>query len=60
MSETTAFDQINEQYEIFSTEHAKFAADGNKAAAQRARKAIGEIKKLATVYRKDSVQATKG
>ena len=33
--------------------------DGNKAAGGRARKAIGEIKKLVTEYRKASVAESK-
>ena len=43
----------------FEQGHAAFAEKGNKSAAARARKAIGEIKKLATTYRKLSVEATK-
>ena len=33
--------------------------NGNKAAGSRARKALGEIKKLVTAYRKASVEASK-
>ena len=51
--------QIAEQIEIFTAEHATFAEKGTKTAAARARKAIGEIKKLATPYRKASVEECK-
>ena len=37
----------------------KFAEKGNKAAGGRARKSIGEIKKLVTEYRKASVAESK-
>ena len=50
---------IAEQIEIFTTENAAFAEKGTKTAAARARKAIGEIKKLATPYRKASVDECK-
>ena len=59
MEETTTFDQIVVLFEEFTTNHAVFIDAGNKAAATRARKAIGEIKKLATEYRKSSVEAAK-
>jgi hypothetical protein len=59
MEETTTYDLIIEQLEVFVDNHAK-CADGNKAAGTRARKAIGEVKKLATLYRKESVAASKG
>jgi|TARA_B100000902_G_C27009721_1_gene764149 hypothetical protein len=55
MSKTNSlFDQIQSLYATFEEEHAKNAA-GNKAAGSRARKALGEIKKLVTDYRKASV-----
>jgi hypothetical protein len=43
----------------FSDNHAIFVDKGNKAAAARARKAINELKKLVTAYKKASVEATK-
>ena len=43
----------------FSENHSKFTEKGNKAAAQRARKSLGEIKKLVTDYRKASVEECK-
>ena len=55
MSKTTSlFDQIQSLYAIFEEEHNK-NVNGNKAAGSRARKALGEIKKLVTDYRKASV-----
>ena len=39
--------------------HSKFTEKGNKAAATRARKAVGELKKLVTEYRKASVAESK-
>ena len=43
----------------FSDNHSKFTEKGNKAAATRARKAVGELKKLVTEYRKASVAESK-
>jgi|TARA_Y100000385_G_C12913095_1_gene559182 hypothetical protein len=43
----------------FSENHSKFLEKGNKAAATRARKAVGELKKLVTEYRKASVTESK-
>ena len=55
MSKTTSlFDQIQSLYGTFEEEHNK-NMNGNKAAGSRARKALGEIKKLVTDYRKASV-----
>ena len=45
------FEQIKELFIEFETEH----NGSSKAAKSRARKAIGEIKKLVTDYRKASV-----
>jgi len=53
------YTQIAGLFESFTENHEKFVNNGNKAAGQRARKAIGEIKKLATQYRKESVEASK-
>jgi len=49
------FEQIKELYTQFETEH----NGSSKAAKSRARKAIGEIKKLVTDYRKASVDENK-
>jgi len=51
--------QIEEQMAIVKERHAKFVEKGNKTAEVDARKALGEIKKLITPYRKASVDATK-
>ena len=53
------YNTINDLFEEFQENHRKFADKGNKAAATRARKSIGEIKKLVTDYRKQSVLESK-
>jgi hypothetical protein len=55
MSKQTLFEQIDSLYETFKEEH----NGTTKASQQRARKAIGEIKKLVTDYRKASVDESK-
>jgi hypothetical protein len=52
-----SFSELNQHIQTFLEQHAKFEEKGNKAAAGRARKALGEVKKLVTVYRKESVEA---
>ena len=59
MSTTQLYNDLNELWEQFQENHRKFADKGNKAAATRARKSIGEIKKLVTDYRKQSVLESK-
>jgi len=59
MSTTTLYDTLNNLWTEFQENHTKYAEKGNKAAATRARKAIGEIKKLVTTYRKESVIESK-
>jgi hypothetical protein len=49
------FEQMKELFIQFETEH----NGSTKAAKSRARKAIGELKKLVTEYRKISVEETK-
>ena len=49
------YNEINDLFETFQENHRKFEDKGVKAAGGRARKAIGEIKKLVTVYRKASI-----
>lgn len=49
------FEQIKDLFVEFETEH----NGTTKAAKGRARKAIGEIKKLVTEYRKVSVEESK-
>ena len=53
------YDELNELWEQFQENHRKFDEKGNKAAAGRARKAIGGIKKLVTEYRQASVSETR-
>ena len=55
MNTQELFEQIENHFEDFKTEH----AGGSKAAHGRARKALGEIKKLVTEYRKASVAEDK-
>jgi len=49
------FEQIKDLFVQFETEH----NGTTKAAKSRARKAIGEVKKLVTDYRKSSVEENK-
>lgn len=49
------FEQIKELFEEFETQH----NSSTKVSATRARKAIGEIKKLVTDYRKASIEESK-
>ena len=51
--------KIKDLFEEFDTNHEIHSEKGNKAAGSRARKAIGEIKKLVTAYRKASVSESK-
>ncbi len=51
--------QLNELWEDFQENHRAHSEKGNKAAGGRARKSIGEIKKLVTEYRKASVSESK-
>jgi len=53
------YEQIKSLYEEFEENHEKNVNTGTKASGTRARKAIGEIKKLATDYRKTSVAESK-
>ena len=53
------FTEISNHFAEFSANHETYNEKGNKAAAGRARKAIGEIKKLVTEYRKASVEESK-
>ena len=55
MSTNELYEQIEELFEDFQHNHKTFSEKGNKSAGGRARKAIGEIKKLVTGYRKASV-----
>ena len=53
------YSQLNELWEQFQENHRAHSEKGNKAAGSRARKAIGEVKKLVTEYRKASVSESK-
>ena len=53
------YERIEELFEDFQSNHKVLSEKGTKAAGGRARKAIGEIKKLVTDYRKASVSESK-
>ena len=53
------YETLNNLWEDFQENHRTFTEKGNKAAGGRARKAIGEVKKLVTEYRKASVSESK-
>ena len=55
MTTQELFEQMQGLWNEFSTEHSK----ASKAAHGRARKAVGELKKLVTEYRKASVAEDK-
>ena len=59
MSTKNLYNTINELFEDFQENHRDFSSKGNKSAGGRARKAIGEIKKLVTNYRKASISESK-
>ena len=50
--------ELKSQWEIVEARHDKFVTKGNKSAEADARKALGEMKKAITPYRKASVAAT--
>ena len=51
--------KIKQHFEEFDSNHEAHSEKGNKAAGGRARKAIGDIKKLVTEYRRESVSESK-
>ena len=53
------YETLNNLWEDFQENHRNFSEKGNKSAGGRARKSIGEIKKLVTDYRKASVTESK-
>ena len=59
MNTTEIYDQLNELWEEFSANHEQFVSKGTKSSARRARKAIGDIKKIVTTYKKQSVDECK-
>ena len=59
MASKDLFTKMETYWNDFNENHSKFTEKGNKAAATRARKAVGELKKLVTEYRKASVAESK-
>ena len=59
MNSNDLYNNLKELWEEFDSNHNVFVDKGNKAAGSRARKAIGEIKKFVTEYRKASVSESK-
>ena len=59
MTTLELFDQMKTLWTEFEDNHLKFTEKGNKAAATRARKSVGDLKKLVTEYRKESVNESK-
>jgi len=55
MSKQSLFEQMKTLWDSFEEEH----NGTTKTSQQRARKAVGEIKKLVTDYRKASVEESK-
>tara|TARA_A100001515_G_scaffold51973_1_gene40982 strand:- start:102 stop:299 length:198 start_codon:yes stop_codon:yes gene_type:complete len=53
------YSQLSDLFTEFETNHQTNVNTGNKAAGTRARKALGEVKKLVTEYRKASVEASR-
>jgi len=58
-SSNELYEQIQAAFDDFQANHKTFAEKGTKAAGGRARKAIGEIKKMVTAYRQASVSESK-
>ena len=59
MSTVDLYTTLDALWETFQENHRKHNDKKNKAAAQRARKSLGDIKKLVTDYRKASVEECK-
>ena len=59
MESDKLYESMKELWQTFEENHTSFKEKGNKAAGGRARKAIGEIKKLVTGYRQASVSESK-
>ena len=58
-SSNELYEQIEAAFEDFQENHKKFVNKGVKAAGGRARKSLGEIKKMVTAYRQASVSESK-
>ncbi len=59
MKSDKLFESMKELWQTFEENHISFKEKGNKAAGGRARKSLGEIKKLVTEYRKTSISESK-
>ena len=59
MTTSKLYEQLEDLFENFQSNHRIFSEKGNKAAGGRARKSIGEIKKLVTGYRQASISESK-
>ena len=59
MKSSEIYKQMLELWNEFNVEHEKFELKKNKSAGTRARKVIGEMKKLVTGYRQASVEDAK-
>ena len=59
MTTEELFTELKNLWTEFEENHAKFVEKGNKSAATRARKSIGDLKKPVTEYRKESVTESK-
>ena len=59
ISSENLYTELNNLWEDFQENHRAFESKGNKAAGGRARKSLGEIKKLVTGYRQASVSESK-
>ena len=59
MESDKLYESMKELWQTFEENHISFKDKGNKAAGGRARKAIGDIKKLVTEYRRESVSDSK-
>ena len=58
MSIEETYNNVTTLVEQLTENHQK-NMDGNKAAGSRARKAASELKKILTVYRKESIEESK-
>jgi len=59
MTSQEIFDQIEQHWIAFKENHERFSDKGVKAAGVRARKAINEVKKLASKYRSTQLAESK-
>lgn len=59
MNTQELYEQLHNLWIEFETNHNVYQEKGTKAAAGRARKALGEIKKLVTPYKQTSVEEGK-